>query len=102
MTRKTMFVLAFVILVAELAGAQTTVMPLMVGQGFPLRVAVSEKVRYRLNEPVKAQLAEPVFSFDREVIPSGTEVAGHVTGFQRPRKWRRVFALLNGNFTPLR
>src|SRR6478752_4037454 len=97
-----MFILSLVVLwPSERAGAQTDI-PLVVSQGFPLRVVLTNKLRYKRDEPVQAQLVEPVFSFDREMIPQGTQVDGRISGFQRPPKWRRVLAILNGDLTPLR
>src|SRR6476646_2079602 len=99
---RTAFILSLVSFTTpEPASAQAHI-PLVVDQGFPLRVMLTEKLRYKLNEPVHAQLAEPVFSFDREVIPAGTRVDGRLSAFQRPAKWRRIAAILNGNLTPIR
>src|SRR5437868_2117362 len=75
---------------------------LIVPDGAPLRVVVSGKVRFKLNQPVHARLVEPVFAFDREVLPAGTEVEGHITGFKNAPRLERITALLGGNFTPLR
>jgi hypothetical protein len=99
---RTIFVLLSLFTWMPQSAPAQTAMLLTVEKGFPLRVALSAKLRYKENEPVKAQLLEPVFSFDREVIPSGTEVTGRITGFQRPAKWRRRLAVLSGDFTPLR
>jgi hypothetical protein len=54
------------------------------------------------SAPVEAKLLEPVFAFDREVIPGGTAALGKVVRTQPVRKWQRVSAILNGDFTPLR
>src|SRR5262249_45109958 len=45
-------------------------------------------------------LAEPVYAFDREVIPAGTKVEGRVSGFEKLGKWKKISAMLAGNFTP--
>lgn len=50
---------------------------------------------------MEAKLAEPVYSFDREVIPSGPQVVGHVSRLDSVSKWQRVRAILGGDFTPL-
>ncbi len=83
------------------AAAQQTV-PLTVESGRPIAVIMTQKLRYKLNEPVHARATEPVFAFDREVIPVGAEVTGRITGFDRPSRWVRAYALMGGNFTPLR
>jgi hypothetical protein len=42
-----------------------------------------------------------VYAFDREVIPVGTRVLGHVSSVQPVSKWLRARAMLGGDFTPL-
>src|SRR5688500_17702752 len=93
------FVFLFVLLVS-LAGpvhAQTTLdlinVPLKVDEGFPLHVVLTEKLRFKVDEPVYARLVEPVYAFDREVVPSGSEVVGRITGFEKIGKWKRVFTI---------
>ena len=76
--------------------------PLVVQGGVPLRLILTDKLRFKLNQPVHARIVEPVYAFDREVLPSGTEVLGRITGFQDASRWIRIAALLGGNFTPLR
>ncbi len=91
------------------AGAQTATVsapsrtePLRVERAVPLRVIVTDKVRFKKNQPVHARVVEPLYAFDREVLPSGTEVSGRISGFRNAPRWMRVTALLGGNFTPLR
>src|SRR5262245_5723052 len=60
-----------------------TTVPLIVDQGFPLQITLTQKLRFRENEPMHATIVEPVYAFDREVIPSGTEVIGKITGFEK-------------------
>src|SRR5579884_1095056 len=76
--------------------------PLVVPEGAPLRVVLTAKSRFKKNQPVHARTVDPVFSFDREVIPSGTEVAGHITGFKNGSRLVRIRAMFAGNFTPVR
>src|SRR5262245_30763992 len=78
------------------------VIPLTVEKGFPLQVILTEKLHFEENGAVHAKLVEPVYAFDREVIPSGTEIEGKITGFEKPGKWKRISAMLGGDFTPLR
>ena len=80
---------------AVTASAQTSVanppaMQLTVQTGIAIRLIMTNNVRFRLHEPVRAQVTDPVYSFDREVIPPGTEVDGQVVGFRRPSRWLRV------------
>ena len=91
---------------AGVAGAQAPSEPptvrLTVDSGRPMALIMTNKLRFKLNEAVRAHITEPVFAFDREVIPSGTEVTGRIIGFDRPSRWTRAFSLMSGNFTPLR
>src|SRR5262249_49342068 len=101
------FALACMLLVSLcVAGlAQTddrTTVPLVVEKGVPLQVLLTEKLRFKENEPVRADVIEPVYSFDREVIPSGSHLEGTITALSKPGKWKRISAMLGGNFTPLR
>jgi len=82
--------------------ADTTVIPLTVDKGVPLNVLLTEKLRFKENEVVNAKLAEPIYAFDREVIPAGTKVEGRITGFKKAGAWKRVSAMLGGDFTPVR
>ncbi len=75
--------------------------PLTVPAGVPLRLYLTKRVSKRMNAPVEAKLAEPVCSFDREVIPSGTDAIGRVSRIESVSKWQRVRAMLGGDFTPL-
>lgn len=73
----------------------------MVPAGVPLRLYLTKRVSKRMDAPVLAKLAAPVFSFDHEVIPSGTQAIGHVSRLESVPKWQRVRATLGGDFTPL-
>jgi hypothetical protein len=100
-TMRKVVVLALV-LGAGLAGkgaAQS--LPLTVPEGAPLRVYLTERTPKKLGQPVHAKLLESVFSFDREVIPAGTEVNGVVTRLVPVPKMQRIAAVLGGDFTPL-
>jgi hypothetical protein len=91
---------------AGTAGAQSTedgvIVSIAVDPGVPLRVSLTQKVPFRENAPVHGRLIEPIYAFDREVIPAGTRIEGVITGFRNAGKWRRISAMLSGNFTPLR
>src|SRR5262245_46574204 len=82
--------------------SDTIVIPLTVDRGFSLQVTLTDTLHLKENEFVRATINEPVYSFDREVIPAGTEVEGRITGFQKVGKWKRISAMLGGDFTPLR
>jgi hypothetical protein len=103
---KFVFVCALLVCLAGAAVAQsledTTSVSLTVEKGFPLQVILTEKLRFREHESVRAKVIEPVYAFDREVIPSGTEIEGTITGFQKAGKWKRISTMLAGDFTPSR
>ena len=69
--------------------------------GVPLRVYLTARLTKRLDEPVRAKLLESVFSFDREIIPAGSNMTGRVARLVPVTKYRRISALLGGDFTPL-
>lgn len=75
---------------------------LTVPSGAPVRVYLTKRISKRAGVPVEAKLAEPLFAFDREVVPAGTPILGHVSRVVPVSKWRRASAILNGDFTPLR
>jgi len=100
-TRNLLFSCVFAMSLTDVVLAQTSV-PLILEKGVPLPLILTNKLPYKQNAPITARLVEPVFAFDREVIPSGTEVLGRITGFQAAPKWRRVMAILSGDLTPLR
>ena len=80
---------------------QSISIPLSVPAGVPLRLYLTKRVSKRLNAPVEAKLLTPLFVFDREVIPAGTQVLGHVSHLQPVSRWERWRAVLGGDFTPL-
>ena len=82
------------------AGAQpvTTVEP-----GVPLRIALERRVAIkRKGQPVQGRLVEPLYVFDREVLPAGSIVEGHVAEIGGVPAGRRLRAILSGNLTPPR
>src|ERR1017187_6777608 len=75
---------------------------IQVPPGAPLRVYLTRRLPKRLGAPVEAKVMESVFAFDREVVPVGTVALGAVSRLRPVSRWRRVRAILNGDFTPLR
>jgi len=80
---------------------QTRSISLTVPAGVPLRLYLTKRVAKRLNAPVEAKLLTPLYAFDREVIPAGTQVLGHVSRVESVSRWERARAILGGDFTPL-
>jgi hypothetical protein len=75
--------------------------PLAVPAGVPLRVYLTKRIPKKVGAPVEAKLLEGVYAFDHEVIPSGTQVLGHVSRLEPVSKFERTKAVLGGDFTPL-
>ena len=75
--------------------------PLDVPAGVPLRVYLTKRIPKKVGAPVEAKLLEGVYAFDREVIPAGTQVLGHVSRLEPVSKFQRTKAVLGGDFTPL-
>lgn len=74
---------------------------LVVAAGRPLRVALDSKVKVkRVGQPVTGTLIESVYSYDRVVLPAGSEVFGHVEKLGRVSTGARLRALLRGDLTP--
>jgi len=65
-------------------------------------VYLTKRVSKRVDAPVEAKLAEPLYAFDRQVVPAGVTVLGHVSHLKPVSTWRRASAIMNGDFTPLR
>src|ERR1700719_1975421 len=75
--------------------------PLSVPAGVPLRVYLTKRIPKKVGAPVEAKLLEGVYAFDREVIPAGSQVTGHVSRLEPVSKFERTKAVLGGDFTPL-
>ena len=75
--------------------------PLTVPASVPLRVYLTKRVPKKVGAPVEAKLLEGVYAFDRQVIPPGTQVLGHVSRLEPVSKFERTKAVLGGDFTPL-
>ena len=75
--------------------------PLTVGAGTPLRLYLTKRISKRAGEPVEAKLLDPLYSFDREVVPAGSQVFGVVAHVKPVTRMERTLAILGGDFTPL-
>lgn len=76
---------------------------LTVPRNTPLQVALDKEVRVkRVGQPIHGRLMHPVYAFDHIVAPAGTEVNGRITRIADLSTKRRVFGILNGDFTPAR
>ena len=77
--------------------------PLTVPAGTPLKVALDQEVRIReVGQPVHGKVVEPVYSFDKIVVPAGSEVTGKIASIDGVSKMKRTEAAMNANFSPYR
>jgi hypothetical protein len=77
--------------------------PLAVPEGTPIKVALDKEVRLRkVGQPLHAKVIEPVYSFDKLVVPAGSEVRGQVSAIDGIPKSRRTMAALDADFSPPR
>jgi hypothetical protein len=76
--------------------------PFAVPNGVALRIILPKRVLIRhAGQPIEGLLAEPVYAYDREVLPAGTEVLGHLANVQPVSHWRRAQEIMDGNLAPL-
>src|SRR5438270_2633811 len=84
------------------ADEQNQNVSLIAPAGAPLRVYLTKRISKRAGAPVQAKLVEPIYAFDREVVPAGCAVLGRVSRVEPVGKWQRVWAMMGGDFTPLK
>ena len=75
--------------------------PLVVPAGAPLRLYVTKRIPKRIGAPVEAKLLDPLYAFDRQVVPAGVRVVGHVSRLESLSRGERFSAILGGDLTPL-
>jgi hypothetical protein len=81
--------------------APSNLILLTVPAGTPLKVVLDREVRVqRVGQLVHGKIVEPVYSFDKEVVPKGSEVTGTITAIDGISKMRRTVAAMNANFSP--
>lgn len=85
------------------APAPMETVDLTVPEGTPLQVAIAKETRVKkAGQPIQGRIVEPVYSFDKIVIPVGTEVDGQMIKIISPSAGRRTTAALDADFTPAR
>jgi hypothetical protein len=85
------------------AAAAAETVDLTVPQGTPLHVALVKETRVKKpGQPIEGRIIEPVYSFDKIVIPVGTEVDGQIIKIEKASAGKRTEAALNADFTPAR
>jgi type IV secretory pathway VirB10-like protein len=76
---------------------------LTVPRGYALEVAVDREIRVqKVGQPIHGHLIEAIYTFDKLVLPAGTEVVGQISQIERVSAGRRTLAALDANFTPTR
>ncbi|MGA8617211.1 MAG: hypothetical protein WB660_01640 [Candidatus Sulfotelmatobacter sp.] len=77
--------------------------PMMVGAGTPIKLALDAEVRVRkVGQAIHGRTTEPVYAFDKLLIPLGTLVNGKVSAIDAVPKMLRTMQAANGNFSPAR
>ena len=79
------------------------VIDLTVPKGAALPVVLDREIRVqKMGQPIHGHLVEPVYTFDRLVLPAGTEVTGQILQIEGLSAVRRTLAALDANLTPSR
>jgi hypothetical protein len=88
---------------AESAEAAPVMVPMSVGAGTPIKVALDSEVRIRKEgQAIHGKTTEPVYAFDKLLIPMGTVVNGKVSAIEGVPKKTRTLEAMDGNFSPVR
>jgi hypothetical protein len=83
--------------------ASSQIVRLVLPAGAPLQVRIEKRVRIKgVGQRIEGRVVQPVFVFNKEVVPAGSEVIGHVAQLNPINRQKRFRAVLNGDFTPLR
>jgi hypothetical protein len=82
--------------------ASSQIVPLVLPAGTPLQIQIQKRVRIKgVGQQIQGRVVQPIFVFNREVIPAGSEVIGHIARLNPISRQKRFKAVLNGDFTPL-
>jgi hypothetical protein len=70
---------------------------LTVPKGTALQVVLDREIRVqKVGQPIHGHLIEPVYTFDKLVLPVGTEVTGQISQILSVSASRRTLAALAG------
>jgi hypothetical protein len=76
---------------------------LTVPKGTALQVVLDRETRVqKVGQPLHGHLIEPVYTFDKLVLPVGTEVTGRISQIEGVSASQRTLAGLDANLTPTR
>lgn len=70
--------------------------------GLPLRVQIDHRYRMRKGKPIEGRLIDPVYAGEHIVLPVSTRIYGDISGLTPIHGSKRIWARLNGDFTPLK
>ena len=80
-----------------------SVIPLSIPAGTPFKVALDHELRVqKVGQVIHARTVEPIYSFDRLLVPVGSELIGKITSIERVPNRTRVLAAMDANFSPER
>jgi len=72
-------------------------------KGAALQIVVDREIRVQKEgQPIHGHLLEPVYTFDKLVLPVGTEVNGQIVRVEGVSASQRTLAALDANLTPTR
>jgi hypothetical protein len=92
---------SFVPLPAPALPELSSSIPLTVPAGTPLKVVLDQEIRIqKVGQAVHGKVVEPVYSFDKIVVPAGSEVTGKISSIDGVPKMKRTVAAMNANFSP--
>jgi hypothetical protein len=88
---------------SSLVPASADTIPLTVGAGTPLKVALDHELRVqKVGQPVHGKVVDSVYAFDKLVVPAGSEVTGKIIRIDGVSKTKRTLAAMNADFSPYR
>jgi hypothetical protein len=68
-----------------------------------LQIALQSEVRVqKIGQPIVGRVVEPIFVFDKQVIPTGSQVDGQISRIRAIDRVARIKAALDADFTPAR
>lgn len=83
------------------AAVPDTTIDLSVPVGTPIKIALDREVRVKkVGQRITGRVIEPVYSFDKVVVPRGTQALGTISQIGPVSKSTRTLHALNADFSP--
>lgn len=77
--------------------------PLTIAAGTPLKVVLDRELKIqKIGQSVHGKTTEPIYSFDKLLVPAGSEVTGRIAEIDPVTKKTRTLSALNADFSPSR